>query len=106
MVRYDLNLKGKSELFEDGEAPDFASLTKAQREALRALGRIPADALVVARSPSAGAIGITDGEVPVIPIADVLPSSLRQQIAHGIAPPLETTCTMESGIAVVRSDGL
>jgi hypothetical protein len=41
MVRDDLNLKGKIELFEEEEAPDFPSLTEAQREALRSLGRSP-----------------------------------------------------------------
>jgi hypothetical protein len=99
MVRYDFNLKGKSELFEDEEAPDFPSLTEAQRDALGALGCIPADARVTARSPSADA-SITDGagrEVTSIPIADVLPRSVRQQIAQGIAPPLEDNLHTEVG---------
>jgi hypothetical protein len=97
MVRYDLNLKGNSEIFEDEEAPDFRSLTEAQCEAPRPLGCIPADARVTERSPSTDAFGHTHGAATSIPIADVLPPSVRQKIAQGIAPPLEDNLHTDAG---------
>jgi hypothetical protein len=82
VARYYLHIRRNDELIEDEEGFEFLTLNEAQREALRGLRSILADALLSEKEPTADGIRIADGagrELMVVSMAEVLPAKFKQQ---------------------------